>query len=184
VLGLQEIAFSQRDSEVMLSQSFSCCTCVLLLGATATAFAAERGIADFGKWQSAGNAFSKGPATGDLIEKLEIRDAPAGPVASSEIDGDAPRGFLTSPPFTIDRSYLAFSICGGDYERHCCMNLLVDGKIVRSATGRNHDRLTPASWDVSAFRGNEAKIEIVDQASGQWGHVNVAGLSLTDAPTA
>jgi fructan beta-fructosidase len=181
---LQEIAFSQRDSEVMRSQSFSCCTCILLLGATATAFAAERGIADFGKWQSAGNAFSKGPATGDLIEKLEIRDAPAGPVASSEIDGDAPRGFLTSPSFTIDRSYLAFSIGGGDFERHCCMNLLVDGKIVRSATGRNSDRLTPASWDVSSFRGKEAKIEIVDQASGQWGHLNVAGLSLTDAPAA
>ena len=103
----------------MRSQSFSCCTCVLLLGATPTAFAAERGIADFGKWQAAGNAFSKGPASGDLIEKLEIRDAPTGPVASSEIDGDAPRGFFTSPVFTIDRNYLAFSICGGDYERHC-----------------------------------------------------------------
>jgi sucrose-6-phosphate hydrolase SacC (GH32 family) len=149
---------------------------------SATAVAAEEGIAEFDKWQATGAAFSKGPATGNLIEKLEIRDAPDGPVASSEIDGDAPRGFLTSPSFTIDRDYLAFSICGGDYERHCCMNLLVDGKVVRSATGRNHDRLTPASWDVSVFRGKEAKVEIVDQASGQWGHLNVAGLSLTDAP--
>ncbi|MCW1884363.1 glycoside hydrolase family 32 protein [Luteolibacter flavescens] len=142
------------------------------------------GIAGFTDWKKSGTAFEKSPATGDLIETLEIRNAPDGPVATSEIDGDGPRGFLSSPAFTIDRNFIAFSICGGDYEKHCCMNLIVDGKIVRSATGRNHDRLTPASWDVSAFRGKEARIEIVDQASGQWGHINVAGLSLTDAPAA
>lgn len=138
-------------------------------------------IAGFADWQKTGTAFGKSPAVADLPAKLEIRDA-NGPVASSEIDGDAPRGTLVSPPFTIDRSYLEFSICGGDYERHCCMNLVVDDKVVRSATGRNHERLTPASWDVSMFRGKQAHVEIVDQASGQWGHLNVAGLSLTDAP--
>jgi fructan beta-fructosidase len=154
----------------------------LLLAPLLTLSGHAAGIAGFAAWQKTGTAFGKSPATGNLIETLEIQDAPGGPVASSEIDGDAPRGTLTSPPFTINRSYLAFSICGGDYERHCCMNLIVDGKVVLSATGRNHDRLTPASWDVSPFGGKEAKIEIVDQASGQWGHLNVAGLSLTDEP--
>jgi fructan beta-fructosidase len=147
---------------------------------TLTGHAAD--IAGFSAWQKTGTAFDKSPATGNQIETLEIRDAPGGPVATSEMEGDSPRGTLTSPTFTIDRNYLAFSICGGDYEKHCCMNLIVDGKVVRSATGRNHDRLTPASWDVSSLRGKEAKIELVDRASGQWGHLNVAGLALTDAP--
>src|SRR5690606_9164939 len=119
-----------------------------------------------------GTAFQKGPATGDLLAKLEIANATGPGVASSEIEGDEPRGTLTSPAFTIERDFIAFSICGGDYERHCCLNLLVDGKIVRSATGRNHDHLKAASWNVAKLCGKQARIEIVDQAGGQWGHIN------------
>ena len=133
-------------------------------------------------WTATGTAFQKGPASRDLITKLEIESASAAPVLSSEIDGDAPTGTLTSPPFKIDRAYISFLIAGGNYERHACLNLLVDGKIVRSATGWNSDRLVPQSWDVRPWAGRDARLQLVDQASGSWGHINVAHIVQTDHP--
>lgn len=137
---------------------------------------------DFRNWQTTGTAFRKGPASGDLLTKLEIENASGTGVASSEIEGDAPQGTLTSPKFKIERSYISFRIAGGDYERHACLNLLVGGKIVRSATGWNSDRLVAASWDVRPFAGQQAQIQIVDEAGGSWGHINVDHIVQTDRP--
>jgi sucrose-6-phosphate hydrolase SacC (GH32 family) len=138
--------------------------------------------ASYGDWSKTGTAFDRGPATGALLPKLEIENAGDAPVISSEIEDDGPTGTLTSPEFTISLPFISYRIGGGDYERHACINLLIDGKIVRSATGRNTDRLAPGSWDVSAFAGKTAKIEVIDQASGTWGHVNVARIVQTDSP--
>ncbi len=132
-------------------------------------------------WGTTGTAFNQGPANGPLITQLEIQNADGG-VASSEIQGDGPQGRLTSAEFTIQRRYISFRIAGGDYEHHACLNLLVDGKVVKSATGRFSDYLNPASWDVGAWLGRSAQIEIVDEASGGWGHVNVGRIEQTDAP--
>ncbi len=137
---------------------------------------------DYGDWKVTGTAFRLGPASGDLLGKLEIENVPENVVASSEIEGDGPTGTLTSPAFTITRKYIAFFIGGGDYERDTCLNLLIDGKIVRSATGWRSDRLVPASWEVSRWSGQEAKVQLVDTASGDWGHINVARIVQTDTP--
>ncbi|HEY5912913.1 MAG TPA: glycoside hydrolase family 32 protein [Verrucomicrobiae bacterium] len=137
---------------------------------------------NYGSWTMTGAAFKPGPAVGDLLPKLEIENSPDGAVASSEIEGDAPTGTLTSPPFKIGRKYISFLIGGGDYERHTCLNLLVGGRVVRSATGWRSDRLVPASWDVSRFPGQTARVQIVDEASGDWGHINVDRIVQTDQP--
>lgn len=137
---------------------------------------------DFGSWKATDTAFQKGPASGDLLTKLEIENAAGSGVASSEIEGDAPQGTLTSPAFKIERDYISFRIAGGNYERHTCLNLLVDAKIVRSATGWNSDRLVTQSWDVRPWAGQPAQIQIVDEASGSWGHLNVDHIIQTDHP--
>jgi hypothetical protein len=120
-------------------------------------------------------------AKGDLIRRLEIQDND-GPVISSEIDGDLPQGKLTSSEFRIERSYIAFRIGGGNYPHETCLNLLIGGKIVRTETGRRSERLAPVSWDVRAYKNQLAQIEIIDSASGDWGHVNVNRLVQTDTP--
>ena len=120
------------------------------------------GETDYGDWKASGTAFQKGPASGVLLPKLEIENAPNSPVASSEIEGDRPTGTLTSPEFTIAKPYFAFRIGGGNYEIHTCLNLLIEGKIVKSATGWKSDHLVPASWDVRRFQGQTAQIQIVD----------------------
>jgi sucrose-6-phosphate hydrolase SacC (GH32 family) len=137
---------------------------------------------NFGDWKAAGTAFNSGPATDPLITQLGIENAGDNRVVSSKIGGDEPTGTLTSSKFKIARKYISFRISGGDYERDTCMNLIIDGKIVKSATGWRSDRLMPASWDVSPFLGQKAQIQIVDNASGDWGHINVDQIVQTDKP--
>lgn len=133
-------------------------------------------------WTATGTAFQAGPAPEAEWQSLEITH-PATPfVISSERAGDRPQGTLTSPPFHLARRYLAFRIAGGNYERHTCLNLLVKGQTVRSATGWQSDRLAATSWDVSRWEGQMAQLQVVDTDSGDWGHVNVDGLVLTDSP--
>jgi fructan beta-fructosidase len=129
--------------------------------------------ASYGNWKATGTAFNPGPASGPLLSKLEIENALDAVVASSEVEGDRPTGTLTSPTFTIARDYISFRIGGGDYEHDTCLNLPVDGRVVKSATGWRSDRLAPASWEVRRFRGRDAQIQIVDAATGDWGHINV-----------
>ncbi|HTI71408.1 MAG TPA: glycoside hydrolase family 32 protein [Candidatus Limnocylindria bacterium] len=159
----------------------------LLLGCTVQSVGADLPLGRFdgtnyGDWRATGNAFRMGPATERLLAPLEIENAAGTRVISSEMEGDGPTGTLTSPVFKIARKYIAFRVGGGDYEHHTCLNLLVDGKIVRSATGWRSDHLVPASWDVSAWVGKKAQIQIVDEASGDWGHINVDALVQTDQP--
>lgn len=137
---------------------------------------------NYGNWKMTGTAFNPGPASGDLLPKLEIENSPDNSLASSEIEGDVPTGTLTSPEFKIARKYVSFLIGGGDYERHTCLNLIIHGKIVKSATGWKSDRLVPASWDVSRYAGQKAQVQLVDEASGDWGHINVDEIVQTDKP--
>jgi fructan beta-fructosidase len=140
------------------------------------------GGTNYGDWKMTGTAFSLGPAADGLLPKLQIENSRDNRVASSGIEGDRPTGTLTSPEFKIARKYISFFISGGDYERDTCVNLLIHGKIVRSATGWRSNRLAPASWDVTQFLGQRAQVQVVDEASGDWGHINVDYIVQTDKP--
>ncbi len=94
---------------------------------------------------------------------------------------DAPRGKLTSPAFTIDRDYLNFLIGGGNHPSETCINLKVNGQIVRTATGKSTDAMEWAGWDVRELAGTSAHIEIVDQHSGDWGHIDIDQIELADS---
>ena len=140
------------------------------------------GSTNYGNWKATGTAFRLGPAGGELLPKLEIENASDNQVASSEIENDGPTGTLTSPEFKIVRKYISFRISGGDYEHDTCLNLLINGKVTKSATGWRSNRLVPGSWEVGQFRGQKAQVQLVDQASGDWGHINVDHIVQTDKP--
>ena len=95
---------------------------------------------------------------------------------------DNAKGKLTSKPFTIDRNYLVFWIGGGDRQGQTCLNLVVDGKVVDSATGRKSNQMTKESFDVRLLNGKKATIEIVDAATGGWGNIGVGQITLSDRP--
>ena len=56
-----------------------------------------------------------------------------------EVDGATGRAL--SPTFEIRRKYLRFLVSGGRYPGATCLNLLVDGQVVRSVTGNNSNNL-------------------------------------------
>lgn len=53
------------------------------------------------------------------------------------------------------------------------VNLVVDGDVVHSETGSNSETLAWRSWNVASLVGKQAQIRIVDNNSGEWGHLLV-----------
>lgn len=96
--------------------------------------------------------------------------------------GDNHVGRMVSRPFTLRRKFFRFYIGGGDNPGQTCLNLLVDGKVVRTATGRNSNRMRLEHFDVRDLEGRTARVEIVDEKRGSWGNIGVDHLVQTDEP--
>ncbi len=165
----------------------ACLSLALIDGASG---AEDQVFADFegptyGAWKATGDAFGAGPATGALPGQMPLSGFIGKGFVNSFHHGDAGTGTLTSPEFTITRGYVAFRIGGGGFEGKTCLNLLVEGKVVRSATGPNttsggSEALEPSGWDVRDLAGRKASLQVVDAATGGWGHVNLDQVVFTD----
>jgi uncharacterized protein (DUF608 family) len=138
---------------------------------------------DYGNWKVTGQAFGKGPAKGTLPTQNPVSGFLGKGLVNTFIDGDEPHGTLTSPPFKISRKFINFLIGGGNHTGQTCINLLIDGKVVRTAVGKNNEKLEWHFWNVQEFEGKTARIEIVDRASGGWGHINIDQIELSDEPS-
>ncbi|HWD18561.1 MAG TPA: glycoside hydrolase family 32 protein [Verrucomicrobiae bacterium] len=138
--------------------------------------------ADYGAWQATGTAFGSGPAPGAFPGQNPVAGYRGHGLVNTFLNGDGSTGTLTSPAFTVTNDYINFLIGAGSHAGVTCMNLLVDGQIVRTATGHDNELLTWDSWDVHALRNRTARIQIVDEDTGGWGHINVDDIMLADAP--
>ncbi len=80
--------------------------------------------------------------------------------------GEQATGSLDSPEFTINKDYINFLIAGGsnlyDAANATSAMLVINGEIVRQASGENNQNLDWVSWDVSEFNGQTASIRLVD----------------------
>jgi len=143
-------------------------------------------------WTVAGTAFGPGP-----VEKAKI------PGYQGDVGGEGERvvnshntrnsedvgagdnhtGRLTSRAFKVERKFVSFYIGGGNNPGQTCLNLLVDGKVARTATGRNDNRMRRDCFDVSELEGHTAQLEIVDEKQGGWGNVGVDHIVFTDSPS-
>ncbi len=147
-------------------------------------------VADFegetyGQWKTAGEAFGTSPAKGTLPGQMHVSGFKGKGLVNSFLKGDRTTGTLTSPPIKIQRNYLTFLIGGGGHQGKTCMNLLVDGELVHTITGDNtqaggSEELAPAFWDVKQLAGQTVTLQIVDAATGGWGHINVDHIVQTD----
>lgn len=139
----------------------------------------------YGDWKATGKAFGSGPAKGTLAGQMAVSGFLGKGLVNSFLGGDKATGTLTSPEFTVERKQIAFLIGGGGHAGKTCLNLEVGGKVVRTAAGPNteaggSEELIAESWDVSEFANQKAKLVIVDDATGGWGHVNVDQIIFTD----
>ena len=142
-------------------------------------------------WTATGTAFGQGPVTqkqapdyqGDLgIHGQRAVNSHASAPGADVGARDAAKGTLTSRPFKIERNFITFLIGGGNSRGKTCLNVLVDDKVVASATGVNENRMRPRSLDVRRWAGRTARLQIVDDASGSWGNIGVDDLVFSDRP--
>ncbi len=180
-------------NKLLLTASvFSIALCALAMPSSATAadkdiLIADFEAADYGDWKVEGEAFGKAPAKGTLGGQMEVTGFEGKGLVNSFLGGDKPTGKLTSPEFTIERDYIKFLIGGGAHKGKTCINLLIDGKVVLTATGPNlqpggSEFLNWENWDVKQYQGKKAVLQIVDEASGGWGHINVDQISQSNTP--
>ncbi|MES2659265.1 MAG: c-type cytochrome [Verrucomicrobiota bacterium] len=125
-------------------------------------------------WKADGTAFGLAPVTG----KTDDMPAPFvsysdESLASSTHGGEAAKGTLTSPEFTIEEPNINFLIAGGDTAGKTAAQLVIDGKVVREAVGKRQFRMERALWDVREFKGRTAVIRLIDDAEGEWGFIGV-----------
>ena len=147
----------------------------------------ERVFADFESgtydgWTTTGEAFGKIPQTLKTIADYQGRINGRGTffVNSHNIrpggdvrQGDRLTGTLTSADFQIDFDEIEFLIGGGSHQGRTCVNLVVDGKVVLSATGRDNNQMAINTWNVRAWNGKRAKLQVVDNHTTGWGNIGL-----------
>jgi hypothetical protein len=85
----------------------------------------------------------------------------------------------------------AFLVGGGKFPGQTCVDLLISGAVVRTASGPNDrpggsERLDWHTWDVAEYEGRQAVVRVTDTATGGWGHINfdhLASQLKTGSPT-
>ncbi|WP_372620136.1 glycoside hydrolase family 32 protein [Alteromonas stellipolaris] len=133
-------------------------------------------------WHTKGDAFNGGPTAGSHGAQPMPEGFEGQHLINSFKDGDLSTGSLTSPKFLIEKPFINFKLAGGQHTEKVGVNLLVDNKVVMSATGKNRNILRNVSWDVAAYEGQHAQLQIIDYETGGWGHVLVDQFVFSDHP--
>ncbi len=128
-----------------------------------------------------GPAFGYGPSQGSATNQQTVSGFKGkGLVNTFNPSGDGLTGTLTSPPVELNRNYIHFLIGGGNEAGKTCINLSVDGRKVRTATGNKKETLSWHTWDIGEFKGKKGTLSIVDKSTLAWGHINVDHIVLSD----
>ncbi len=140
-------------------------------------------------WTVEGEAFGDGPIKikdmpgylGDVGGKGEwLVNTHASATGKDIRAKDNAIGTLTSRAFIIERNYITFLIGGGCHTGETGMNLMIEGEIVASATGTDKHRMSPVNFDVRAWQGKSAQLQIVDAAASSWGNIGLDQIVFTD----
>ncbi|HEV3355549.1 MAG TPA: GH116 family glycosyl hydrolase [Pseudonocardiaceae bacterium] len=150
---------------------------------------------DYAGWTVTGTAFGAGPVL--------VSQVPAYMLRFGNLNAQGPRfvtshnfiaanndptladsyvGTLTSGTFTVSRRYVSAWVGGGNNPGQTCLNVVVDGAVVGSLTADNTEPMHLRYLDLIRYQNKDAHIEIVDSATGGWGHINVSTISFSDAP--
>jgi len=116
-----------------------------------------------------------------------------------QTQGDGPTGTLTSDEFIITTSFCYFLIGGGSDTNQLYVELQIKQpddtwkSEVRKSSFRNSEQMYREKFLLQGLQNKTARIRIVDNSNGNWGHINVdhfrftnqviPGISLTDPTT-
>lgn len=134
------------------------------------------------KWTVEGEAFGSAPAKGGFSNQQRVSGFGGEFLVDTYFKQDTSLGKITSVPFKIERNYLEAHVGGGKKSDKLYLRVLVDGKEIGRVTGFDNEKLGLRTLDLRKYLYKTAVIEIVDNASGGWGHINVDDIVLTDNP--
>jgi len=183
-----------RSNRIVRCDGFTFLDCSANYTATSAAKQPDTVFEDWGKdeyegWTVEGTAFGKGPTRkaslpdyqGDVGgDTVRVVNSHATAPGNDLAEKDRATGTLISRTFTIERDLMNFWIGGGSHAGKTCMNLVVNGKTVRTATGKDNNRMSRQSFALKDLRGKQAHIEIVDGASSAWGNVGIGKIVFSD----
>src|SRR4051812_48499896 len=140
-------------------------------------------------WTATGTLAGTRPPAGTIGDQQPVSGYEGNQLVNTFIDHDNGTGHITSPDFTIDSDYINFLIGGGHHPHPrdsgnppTAVTLVVDGQVVRSATGQDNEALNWSNWNVADLKGKTAHIDIVDENTGGWGHLNADQITFSDQP--
>jgi hypothetical protein len=133
-------------------------------------------------WTLSGTAFGASPAQGASWTNAPAITGVQGRyfVNTHHDSSETPTGTARSRDFSLGGNVVHFLIAGGAAPG-TALELWVDGKRVRTSSGRNSDDLVPVGWDVEEFRGRTVQLVIRDDESGPWGHIVVDDIQVARA---
>lgn len=145
-------------------------------------------IADFDEtnypagWAVTGTAFGAGPIAGGTWpgESPAVQRFIGNSCVNTYRGANGPEGTLTSPPFTIQKHYIELLVGGGSDTNNDAVHLLIGTNVVEAAAGQQSGTLYWNTWDVSAYAGQTAQIQIVDTTAASWGFVLCSWIVATD----
>jgi hypothetical protein len=122
-------------------------------------------------WEATGDAFTRAGVALDAAPP-GTRNTRGDRLASSGGDRTTrnAQGSLTSPPFALAGSHVGLLV-GGGRGSATRVELVVAGNVVARASGEDASALRYVAWDVSAWQGQQARIRLIDEATGRWGYV-------------
>jgi sucrose-6-phosphate hydrolase SacC (GH32 family) len=104
---------------------------------------------------------------------------------NEEAGGDALTGVLRSDEFTLGGDgQIDFLIAGGHDPDRLYVALVDAGtdEMLLSETGTNWGQYVRRHWDASEYVGRQLYIEVVDRATGGWGHISIDNVNVPVRP--
>jgi len=126
------------------------------------------------RWRALGQAFRNAPTQGSPRGQQPVRGM-SGTYLNSFVPplGDHAIGTIQSPPFPFLGQRMILRVGGGRDPERLRVSLLVDGAVVATATGHDHEVLGRREWDIGAYQGKAGVVEVVDDSTAGWGHIMV-----------
>jgi len=130
-------------------------------------------------WTATGDAFGAGPQRQETIGSYQGNVQAHGQwfINSHQLRdkgrGDDHVGTLTSREFEIKHDSLRFLIGGGNHPGQTGIQLVIAGQVALTATGHNSNQMRSETWDLTPFRGKQARLKIIDEVRGGWGNIGI-----------
>lgn len=139
-------------------------------------------------WTAEGNAFQGQPVARDGISQ-RWPDQQSGKIGEHFIGGfeivqDHGTGTLTSDPFVVTRPFVSFLIGGGRDRstRAEIQTLAADGawQTIHSVSCDDREAMRRAVFDLQPWLKQTVRIQLIDESTGAWGHLNFDDVRLHD----